>query len=285
MSYDLIKGQDTAGKKKEWIELAGSHSWTNRDNTASKNELAVNIQPEGAALSINADGDMPDYTPPCGFPTKENGEPCSLPGTRDGRCHHHEGMVEDCGFPTKSGDPCQLPGHQNGRCHLHHGQCNESFDHDNAEKMVFHGMKGAFRAISSGYKGILDDGYDVDTAEHAARVAQHIGAILLKAMGEEYVPDKSRPHYERNVADQVETPQGRENGFIWGGKEPTDKEMEEYYVQVLEKGIEKAWKKIDGGNHVGGARVAIAAAEHYFQERIEVEPPEGDEGILGSIFG
>lgn len=121
-------------------------------------------------------------------------------------------------------------------------QCNESLKHSHEQKAVFHGLKSAYRMISSGQKGVVET-----QPERAARIAGQVGAAFLAAEGADYDRDRSEKHLVEKVLDRV-----------LGGDD----------VDELEAGIEKAWEKVDNGNHKGGARVAIAAAEEYLGEEV-----------------
>lgn len=72
-----------------------------------------------------------------------------------------------------------------------------------------------------------------------------------ESQDKEYDRDQSQDHYESRVIDDVSTGPN-------------------YRDRVLENGIEKAWNKIDNENHVGGCRVAIAAAEAFFGQEFGV---------------
>jgi hypothetical protein len=211
----------------------------------------VNVHLAAAdALSMGSRDAPPDR---CEYPT-DDGSPCQLiPPDGEDRCYHHDGLVPECGYPTDNGSPCELPGTRGPeeRCHHHHGLCNESLKHDHAAKACFHGMKSAFRFVSSGHKGIASDGYDTGRPREAAWIALEVARAYLQSQDKEYDRDQSQDHYESRIIDDVNAgPRYRE--------------------RILEDGIEKAWNKIDNENHVGGCRVAIAAAEAFFDQEFGV---------------
>lgn len=109
-------------------------------------------------------------------------------------------------------------------------QCNESQIHSNMQKSVFHGMKSA--------KRLKDEGLHMQ----AVRVAGEVARGFLLAEDIIYDPKKSEKHLVERIKDKV----------LGGNK-----------FDEIDKGIEKAWSKIDSGNHKGGARVAIAVADEY----------------------
>lgn len=269
----------TALSKQQWTNQAtGSKFGSNNgfsstsNNVSSTDSGSINIQIQGHPDgTLRVQGDSVDYTPPCGYPTKD-GDPCSLPGTRgeNNRCHHHEGLIQDCGYPTKDGDPCELPGsYRRGCCHLHHDKCNESQKHDHLEKAAYHGMKSAYRHISQSSKGIVSDGYDSQHVWAAYHIAKGVALGYLESAGTEYDRDHSVDYYEDNILSKVDVPDDLDDGgFHWGGREAGH---EDYYAEVLEKGISKAWKKIDSENHKGGARIAVSAVEHFMQEKLGVD--------------
>lgn len=112
-------------------------------------------------------------------------------------------------------------------------QCNESLKHSNIEKSVFHGMKSA--------KRLKDEGLHMQAVQVAGEVAKG----FLMAEDIKYVPEKSEKHLVEKIKDKV-----------LGGDQ----------FDEISKGIEKAWDKIDGGHHKGGARVAVAVADEYLED-------------------
>lgn len=103
--------------------------------------------------------------------------------------------------------------------------CNESLTHTNAEKAVFHAVKGAKRMASD---GLITD---------AVRVAGHAGRAYLKNDRESYDPDKSLEYLDDNFDDHDDT--------------------------VISAAIDRAFEKIDNGSHVGGARIAVSIADRF----------------------
>lgn len=113
------------------------------------------------------------------------------------------------------------------------GGCNESLKHTNAEKAVFHATKGA--------KRMLDEGQHTE----ALRIAGAAGTSYLASMNLEYDADRSATHLAEKVLDR-----------LFGNNRADE----------IEAGIEKAFDKIDRGNHKGGARVAIATADEFLED-------------------
>lgn len=107
-------------------------------------------------------------------------------------------------------------------------QCNESLKHSNAQKAVFHSVKGAHR--------LVDEGQHTE----AARIAGEAGKAFLQAEGKTYDSDRSESYLHDRLIDGDDSEAAN-----------------------IAAGIEKAWEKIDGGQHVGGARIAVSVADHY----------------------
>lgn len=112
-------------------------------------------------------------------------------------------------------------------------QCNESLKHSNMEKSVFHGMKSAKRLK------------DEELHMQAVRVAGEVARGFLLSEDIDYVPEKSEKHLLEEIKEK-----------ILGGD----------HFDEINKGIEKAWNKINRGHHKGGARVAIAVADEYLDD-------------------
>jgi hypothetical protein len=108
--------------------------------------------------------------------------------------------------------------------------CNESKHYNNAEKAVFHAIKGS--------KRFKDDG----RPEEAARVAANAGKAFLLAEDIDYDDDLSSSYLQ----DLIEKIRSDETG--------------------IEKAIDKAFSKIDSGNHTGGARIAVSIGERYVDQ-------------------
>lgn len=117
-------------------------------------------------------------------------------------------------------------------------QCNESKRHSHEEKAVFHGMKSAFRFVSSGSKGVDDT-----QAWEALHIAGRVGKAYLQSEGYSYDPDKSEEYLKDNFLDKFRSE-----------------------TKIIERAIKRAWKKIDGGNHKGGARIAVSLADKYVED-------------------
>ena len=108
--------------------------------------------------------------------------------------------------------------------------CNESLVHSNSEKAVFHSVKGA--------KRLLDEGQH----DGALRIAGAAGKAFLEAEGLEYDAERSEDYLLDRIIKKVRSDE-----------------------KNIREGIEKAWSKIDGGNHKGGARIAISIADQYLE--------------------
>ena len=107
--------------------------------------------------------------------------------------------------------------------------CNESLKHSNAQKAVFHAVKGAKRLV------------DEQQHQEALSIAGNAGKAFLSTEGKDFDEDRSESHLMDRVVDE-------------------DRSDEEN----IKDGIDMAFDKIDSGNHIGGARVAIAVANEYY---------------------
>lgn len=141
------------------------------------------------------------------------------------------------------------------------GACNESKRHDNEEKAIFHGMKSAFR-VSREYDG-SEYGTPIPCYETAARIAANVAIAYLKTTGQEYTREESHEYIEENFS--------RTMGFterFFGTKKSLSQLVGE---KQLEDAIKQAWEQIDTKeNHYDGARTALAAAETFLGEELEV---------------
>lgn len=116
--------------------------------------------------------------------------------------------------------------------------CNESLKHDHEQKAVFHGMKSAFRLISSGRKGVENRQVD-----EAMRIAAEVGKAYLQTEGIEYDPERSRTYLEEKFLDKSNSDE-----------------------VLIERAIERAWNKIDSGEHAGGARIAVSLGDEFLHD-------------------
>lgn len=141
------------------------------------------------------------------------------------------------------------------------GGCNESKKHDNEEKAIFHGIKSAFR-VSREYDG-SEYGTPIPCYETAARIAANVAIAYLKTTGQEYTREESHEYIEENYAEDT----GSILQFFGIEKELSERVGEEQ----LEDAIDQAWHQIDEKeNHYDGARTALAAAEAFLGEELEV---------------
>lgn len=108
--------------------------------------------------------------------------------------------------------------------------CNESLVHSNTEKAVFHSVKGAKRML------------DEDQHQESLAIAGNAGKSFLEAEGVEYDPSKSEDYLESNFLDKFRSTE-----------------------TIIERAIEKAFSKIDQGNHKGGARIAVSLADEFLE--------------------
>lgn len=118
------------------------------------------------------------------------------------------------------------------------GACNESKVHNHAEKAVFHGMKSALRFSSTGMKGVPER-----QVYEGMRIAAEVGKAFLQSEDYDYDPEKSQEYLESNFLDKFRSEE-----------------------KIIEKAIDKAWKKIDNGNHKGGARIAVSLGQKYLHD-------------------
>lgn len=118
------------------------------------------------------------------------------------------------------------------------GPCNESEVHNHAEKAVFHGMKSALRFSSAGRKGVPER-----QVHEGMRIAAEVGKAFLQSEDYEYDPEKSQEYLEDKFLDKFRSEE-----------------------KIIEKAIDKAWKKIDNGNHKGGARIAVSLGQKYLHD-------------------
>lgn len=139
--------------------------------------------------------------------------------------------------------------------------CNESDIHDHSQKAAYHGLKSAYRMISSGGKGV-----DNRQLKPGARIAANVGIAYLQEKGLSYDREDSFDY----IGDKIIGEAGILDRFREffksgnGGEHITDDELEE--------GIDQAWFQIDEKqNHADAARTAIAVAEAYLNEKFEVE--------------
>lgn len=105
--------------------------------------------------------------------------------------------------------------------------CNESRVHSNIEKSVYHSTKGAQCLLKEGQ-------YD-----RAIQIAANGGMSFLASEGAEYDAERSSEHLQRLI------------------KNERDREAK------ISHALNQAFSKIEGGNHVGGARVAISIADEF----------------------
>jgi len=119
-------------------------------------------------------------------------------------------------------------------------ECNESLKHSNAQKGVFHTVKGAVRQVyDTDEKRPVEDVGQYDDALH---IAGHAGRAFLTTEDRDYDPEESEPY----LTDEFD---------------PANRDR----VDVIRDALRRAWSKIDGGNHVGGARIAVSVADHYLE--------------------
>lgn len=145
--------------------------------------------------------------------------------------------------------------------------CNESKMWNNDEKALFHGIKSAFR-MSRAYDG---SEYGSENPQHpeAALIAAHVAKAYLLATDQDYDRERSfddlseRHMGGRGVMESVV--ELMSSVMADGGSVPARGPLTD---EELEEAIKRAWEKIDSGSHVGGARVALAAAEVYLGEHI-----------------
>lgn len=117
-------------------------------------------------------------------------------------------------------------------------QCNESLKHSHDQKAIFHGMKSAFRIVSRSEKGVKNP-----QVMEALRVAGSVARAYLQSENIEYNSEKSEEYLEKNFLDKFRPQES-----------------------IIESAIEKAWNKIDNGDHKGGARIAVSVADEYLDE-------------------
>lgn len=108
--------------------------------------------------------------------------------------------------------------------------CNESLKHTNTQKAVFHAVKGAHRLT------------DAHQHTEAAAIAGEAGKAFLQAEVEPYDSDRSDKYLLDKLVDEDQTDE-----------------------QNIADAIERAFEKIDSGQHVGGARIAVSVADRYVE--------------------
>ena len=108
--------------------------------------------------------------------------------------------------------------------------CNEGQIHNNAQKAIFHAVKGAKRFATDGLH------------EEAARIAATAGRAFLLEEDIDYDDERSSGY----LADLIDALRDEET--------------------KIEEAINKAFTKIDSGNHKGGARIAVSIGDEYLNE-------------------
>lgn len=106
--------------------------------------------------------------------------------------------------------------------------CNESLIHSNAEKAVFHTVKGAGR--------FADEGLFMP----AARMAAYAGRSFLRTEDINYDQDRSKEYLQEFINEIKPSNHG-----------------------AIGPAIDRAFHKIKIGNHKGGARIAVSIGDRW----------------------